>query len=73
MASFTFTGEPVGPSVSSSIPGPLSQAAIKELDEVFDTRAVNMMCDYNASVGNYVADLDGNVSGQPLRRGTGAR
>jgi 4-aminobutyrate aminotransferase/(S)-3-amino-2-methylpropionate transaminase len=53
--------EPAGPSVSTAIPGPVAQKAAAELDEVFDTRSLNMMCDYSKSVGNYLADLDGNV------------
>ncbi|KAF8246508.1 aminotransferase class-III [Wilcoxina mikolae CBS 423.85] len=55
-----FTNEPVGPSVKSAIPGPVSQKAIAELDAVFDTRSLNMICDYEKSVGNYVSDMDGN-------------
>lgn len=62
MASLSFSNEPAAPRVATAIPGPKSQAAIADLNEVFDTRAVNMMCDYPASVGNYLADLDGNVS-----------
>jgi hypothetical protein len=53
--------EPAGPSVTTAIPGPVAQKAAAELDEVFDTRSLNMMCDYSKSVGNYIADLDGNV------------
>ncbi|KAA8893698.1 4-aminobutyrate transaminase gata, partial [Sphaerosporella brunnea] len=53
--------EPSGPSVRTAIPGPVGQKATAELDEVFDTRSLNMMCDYEKSVGNYIADLDGNL------------
>lgn len=56
-----FSNEPAAPRVATEIPGPRAKDAIAELDEVFDTRALNMMCDYDASVGNYVADVDGNV------------
>jgi 4-aminobutyrate aminotransferase/(S)-3-amino-2-methylpropionate transaminase len=35
--------------------------AIAELDKVFETRSLNMLADYQKSVGNYIADLDGNV------------
>jgi 4-aminobutyrate aminotransferase/(S)-3-amino-2-methylpropionate transaminase len=58
---FLFAGEPSGPSIKTQIPGPKSQQAIKELDKVFDTRAVNMLADYTQSKGNYIVDPDGNV------------
>ncbi|KAL8420166.1 hypothetical protein RB594_003083 [Gaeumannomyces avenae] len=56
-----YSWEPEGPSVRTEIPGPKAQAAIAELDRVFDTRSLNMMADYPASSGNYIADPDGNV------------
>ncbi|KAK2744980.1 4-aminobutyrate transaminase [Myotisia sp. PD_48] len=56
-----FPNEPSGPTVKTAIPGPKSKKAIAELDRVFDTRSINMLADYQASVGNYIADPDGNV------------
>lgn len=56
-----FPDEPVGPIVKTEIPGPKSKKAIDELDKVFDTRATNMLANYQQSFGNYIADLDGNV------------
>ncbi|KAK3940362.1 aminotransferase class-III-domain-containing protein [Diplogelasinospora grovesii] len=54
--------EPSGPSLKTSeIPGPKAKAAISELNEVFDTRSLNMLTDYAKSSGNYIADPDGNV------------
>lgn len=47
-----FSDEPDGPSLKSEIPGPKSKELIKELDRVFDTRSLNMMADYDKSVGN---------------------
>ncbi|KAJ6107399.1 hypothetical protein N7523_008722 [Penicillium sp. IBT 18751x] len=55
-----FPNEPSAPSVQTSIPGPKNKAAAAELDEVFDVRSLNMLADYSQSVGNYIADLDGN-------------
>jgi 4-aminobutyrate aminotransferase/(S)-3-amino-2-methylpropionate transaminase len=56
-----FPTEPKGPSVTSAIPGPIAQKAVAELDAIFDVaRSVNMMCDYEKSIGNYLSDLDGN-------------
>ncbi|KAJ6155611.1 hypothetical protein N7470_006177 [Penicillium chermesinum] len=56
-----FSNEPSGPSVSTAIPGPKNQAAAAELNQVFDVRSLNMLTDYSQSVGNYIADLDGNI------------
>ncbi|KAK0623139.1 aminotransferase class-III-domain-containing protein [Immersiella caudata] len=56
-----FPGEPEGPVVKTEIPGPNAKAAIAELNEVFDTRSLNMLTDYQKSLGNYIADPDGNV------------
>ena len=59
-ASF-FPDEPRAPRVMTAIPGPKSKKAIEELDQVFDTRSLNMLANYQNSFGNYLADLDGNV------------
>lgn len=53
--------EPSAPSVKTEIPGPKAKEQIADLDKVFDTRALNMLTDYKASIGNYIADPDGNV------------
>lgn len=55
-----FPNEPTAPVVKTAIPGPKNQAATAELDKVFDVRSINMLTDFNKSVGNYIADLDGN-------------
>jgi 4-aminobutyrate aminotransferase/(S)-3-amino-2-methylpropionate transaminase len=47
-----FADEPKGPTIKTEIPGPKSKDAIKRLDKVFDTRALNMMGDYSKSIGN---------------------
>jgi 4-aminobutyrate aminotransferase / (S)-3-amino-2-methylpropionate transaminase len=56
-----FPDEPTGPIIKTAIPGPKSKQAIEELDKVFDTRALNMLANYQQSFGNYIADPDGNV------------
>ena len=61
MSSFYAKWEPECPSLKTEIPGPKAKAAIAELDEVFDTRSLNMLTDYTKSAGNYIADPDGNV------------
>ena len=56
-----FMDEPAGPIMRTAIPGPESKKAIAHLDSVFDTRSLNMIANYQNSIGNYIADLDGNV------------
>ncbi|PIG87885.1 hypothetical protein AARAC_000864 [Aspergillus arachidicola] len=56
-----FADEPAGPKLATAIPGPKNKAATAELDKVFDVRSLNMLTDYSKSIGNYIADLDGNV------------
>lgn len=60
-ASSLFPNEPSRPTVKTEIPGPKSKEYIQDLHEVFDTRSLNMLADYSKSVGNYIADPDGNV------------
>lgn len=47
-----FPNEPAGPTVATAIPGPNNKKAVQELDEVFDARNVNMLADYQKSLGN---------------------
>lgn len=56
-----FPDEPRAPIIRTAFPGPKSKTAIEDLDKVFDTRSLNMMADYTKSIGNYIADLDGNM------------
>lgn len=56
-----FPDEPRGPTIRTAMPGPKSVAGTASLDAVFDTRSLNMLVDYAASHGNYIADADGNV------------
>jgi len=61
LSKFYDNWEPEGPTVKTEIPGPKSQELINKLNEVFDTRSLNMLTDYSKSSGNYIADADGNV------------
>lgn len=56
-----FPEEPAAPIVKTNIPGPKGTALIAELDSVFECRSVNMMANYQESIGNYITDVDGNV------------
>lgn len=56
-----FPNEPDAPTVKTKVPGPQGTKAIAELDQVFDTRSVNFLSDYSKSIGNYIADPDGNM------------
>lgn len=56
-----FPNEPKAPVVkTSSFPGPASKAGIESLGQVFDSRPAYFIADYENSVGNYLADVDGN-------------
>jgi len=62
LAAEYYPNEPTEPVVkSSAIPGPNSKAGIESLGEVFDSRPVYFIADYEKSLGNYIADVDGNV------------
>lgn len=56
-----FPNEPSEPAVKTQIPGPQSRALLEDLGTVFDTNNVNMITDFENSVGNYIADPDGNI------------
>lgn len=61
VASEMFPNEPHSPVIKTeTVPGPTSKALNDELGEVFDNRAANFVADYFNSVGNYIADCDGN-------------
>jgi len=54
-------GEPDAPIVRTVVPGPQSIAMTKALGEIQNSKAVQFFADYEKSVGNYIADVDGNV------------
>ncbi|CAG9862133.1 unnamed protein product [Phyllotreta striolata] len=55
------SNEPKEPKISSSeIPGPKSKKLLAELDAVTQSSAVQFFADYDKSIGNYIADVDGN-------------
>ncbi|KAJ2808456.1 4-aminobutyrate transaminase [Coemansia helicoidea] len=47
--------------VTDTVPGPASRSALQQLAELQDTRATVLAGDYSKSVGNYLADADGNL------------
>ncbi|KAL1469146.1 hypothetical protein MTO96_004869 [Rhipicephalus appendiculatus] len=54
--------EPAEPSiVSSTFPGPKSDALKRELDSIQNAGAVQLFIDYTKSTGNYMVDVDGNA------------
>ncbi|XP_050507253.1 4-aminobutyrate aminotransferase [Diabrotica virgifera virgifera] len=60
-ASTILPGEPKEPIVvTSEIPGPKSKQLISELDTVTQSGTIQFFADYQNSIGNYIADVDGN-------------
>lgn len=54
--------EPSQPAVhTSAIPGPASLEAIARTGKISDSRAQQLVVDYEKSRGNYLVDADGNV------------
>ena len=47
-----FSEEPRQPMIQAEAPGPRAREAIARLDRIYDTRSLNMMANYNASLGN---------------------
>ena len=57
-----YPNEPEKPIVKTeSVPGPKSKQQIAELSEIWDTRPAYFVADYDKSIGNYIADVDGNM------------
>jgi 4-aminobutyrate aminotransferase/(S)-3-amino-2-methylpropionate transaminase len=56
-----FPSEPEAPTIRTQIPGPKSVEAIRRLTKITETSSLNMVADYKSSIGNYIADPDGNV------------
>jgi 4-aminobutyrate aminotransferase/(S)-3-amino-2-methylpropionate transaminase len=56
-----FPNEPVQPKMTTeTLPGPKSLQILKRLDKYQDPRAAFFIQDIQASLGNYIADVDGN-------------
>uniref|UniRef100_A0A915IKH9 Uncharacterized protein n=1 Tax=Romanomermis culicivorax TaxID=13658 RepID=A0A915IKH9_ROMCU len=55
-----FSSEPAGPVVKTKIPGPKSSALKNDLNRIQNSAGVNYFVDMEKSIGNYVADADGN-------------
>ncbi|KFY24885.1 hypothetical protein V493_04967 [Pseudogymnoascus sp. VKM F-4281 (FW-2241)] len=56
-----FSGQPSAPVINGAFPGNAAKAATEKLNHVYDTRNLNMMVDYEKSIGNFIADPDGNL------------
>lgn len=54
-------GEPNGPVVKTTIPGPKSRELADQLGHIQNSKAVMFFVDYEKSIGNYIVDVDGNA------------
>ncbi|XP_006568021.1 4-aminobutyrate aminotransferase, mitochondrial isoform X1 [Apis mellifera] len=54
-------GEPMKPYTLTEIPGPRSDALLNEFSKIQQIGSIQYFADYQRSVGNYLADIDGNV------------
>ncbi|CAK9823196.1 4-aminobutyrate aminotransferase [Anthophora retusa] len=54
-------GEPAKPYTLTEIPGPRSDALLNEFSKIQQVGSIQYFADYQRSVGNYLADIDGNV------------
>ncbi|XP_034188252.1 4-aminobutyrate aminotransferase, mitochondrial [Osmia lignaria lignaria] len=54
-------GEPPKPYTLTEIPGPRSEALLNEFSKIQQVGSIQYFADYQRSVGNYLADIDGNV------------
>ncbi|CAI7659231.1 unnamed protein product [Penicillium discolor] len=57
----SFVSEPTAPSIRTAVPGPATHRIKEDLDAVIDARTVQMVIDYDKSIGNYFTDVDGNT------------
>jgi len=55
-----FPNEPERPSMLTTFPGPATVAGIKEYGETSCSKQTHFPVDMHKSLGNYVADADGN-------------
>lgn len=54
-------GEPLGPKMLTSVPGPKGKELLERMSGVTDERHVEFFVDLAKSKGNYVVDADGNT------------
>lgn len=56
-----FYGEPDAPVLKTPVPGPASLALRDSMDNFQDVRTNHFFADLDKSIGNYIADADGNM------------
>jgi 4-aminobutyrate aminotransferase/(S)-3-amino-2-methylpropionate transaminase len=56
-----YPNEPTTPVMKTPCPGPQTKAHLERLNKGFDIPSANFVADYYKSVGNYIADVDGNM------------
>ncbi|XP_011503754.1 PREDICTED: 4-aminobutyrate aminotransferase, mitochondrial [Ceratosolen solmsi marchali] len=56
-----FASEPKSPVIATEIPGPVSQELYRQMNSIQQASSVQLFADYEKSIGNYLADVDGNL------------
>ncbi|VEN49942.1 unnamed protein product, partial [Callosobruchus maculatus] len=57
----SLAGEPTEPKIHTEIPGPKSKSYMNELNSISQFGSVQLVADYDKSIGNYLIDVDGNT------------
>ena len=53
-------GEPARPEVVTEVPGPRSRHLQQQISAIQSMSSIQFFADYQTSIGNYIADADGN-------------
>lgn len=58
---FAAVAEPQLPQVVTAVPGPRTKQLTDDLNKIQNASTIQFFVDYDKSIGNYIADVDGNL------------